>query len=51
MQDELSQIVGFDATIKGNTYSSSLNSGKPIEIEISSSNKIALNQTAEIIKN
>ena len=51
MQDELSQIVGFDATIKGNTYSSSLNSGKPIEIEVSSSNKVALNQTAEIIKN
>ena len=51
MQDELSQIVGFDATIKGNTYSSSLNAGKPIEIEVSSSNKLALNQTAEIIRN
>jgi|TARA_A100001011_G_scaffold80115_1_gene83112 multidrug efflux pump len=51
MQNELSQIVGFDATIKGNTYSSSLNAGKPIEIEVSSSNKLALNQTAEIIRN
>ena len=51
MQDELSQIVGFDANIKGNTYSSSLNAGKPIEIEVSSSNKLALNQTAEIIRN
>ena len=51
MQEELSQIVGFDAVIRGNTYSSSLNAGKPIEVEVSSSNKLALNQTADIIKN
>ena len=50
IQSEVSQLIGFEANIRGNTYSSTLSGSKPIEVEVSSSNKRALNQTAEIIK-
>jgi|TARA_B110000967_G_scaffold14186_1_gene13612 multidrug efflux pump len=50
LQKDLSKIVGFGVEVKGNSYSSVLNDGKLIEIEVTSANKRLLNETAEIIK-
>ena len=51
IQNKLSKLIGYKAVIRGNTYNSSLNGGKAIELEVSSSDKYTLNKTAEMVKN
>ena len=50
LRGDFDKIVGYGIEIKENSISSVLNAGKPIEIEVSSSDKRLLAQTAEIIK-
>ena len=50
LRRDFDKIVGYGIEIKENSISSVLNAGKPIEIEVSSSDKRLLAQTAEIIK-
>ena len=50
LKKDFEKIIGYGIEVKENSISSSLNAGKPIEIEVSSSDTRLLNQTAEIIK-
>jgi multidrug efflux pump len=50
LKKDFEKIVGYGIEVKENSISSVLNAGKPIEIEVSSSDTRLLSQTAEIIK-
>jgi multidrug efflux pump len=50
LKKDFEKIIGYGIEVKENSISSVLNAGKPIEIEVSSSDTRLLNQTAEIIK-
>ena len=50
LKKDFEKIVGYGIEVKENSISSVLNSGKPIEIEVSSADVRLLGQTAEIIK-
>jgi multidrug efflux pump len=50
LKKDFEKIIGYGIEVKENSISSVLNAGKPIEIEVSSSDTRLLSQTAEIIK-
>ena len=50
IQKELDKINGFEARIKGNTYSSSIIGPKDIEIEVTAKEKRLINQVAQIVR-
>ena len=50
IQKELDKINGFEARIKGNTYSSSIIGPKDIEIEVTAKDKRLINQVAQIVR-
>ena len=50
IQQKLDGLNGFDARIKGNTYSSSIVGPKDIEIEVSATDKRTINQVAQIVQ-
>ena len=50
IQEKLDGLKGFDARIKGNTYSSSIVGPKDIEIEVSATDKRTINQVAQIVR-
>ena len=50
IQKELNKLNGYEARIKGNTYSSSIVGPKDIEIEVTAEDKRLINQAAIIVR-
>ena len=50
IQKELNKLNGYEARIKGNTYSSSIVGPKDIEIEVTAEDKRLINQAAIIVE-